>query len=315
MNSLNLKVNEQISIFEAPEKLSKGRLLFIKERFKLNTNIFRLIDGKTDVFSPVTQTEYEFYIEYSTKNLQQKYKKVIVSELCTYFNSTPVNRCVIEVYDDISIGEITSVRPTYTCEHMTIIEFKKVSEDGLHRYDIFLNNSYLGFVSEFGNYPKYNASACGLLHLDFEECSCLSKRITYHNECDSLSAELTDYKEKIIERFFSESLDIPKQIFSLNLLPCRGLTIVGVNPKNNHILVKTKSFEDYLVINLTTSFIIKAGRKSKHHYDKNHELCGKSVNVEHGFTIDSFKKLKEFCAILYIGEKEYCVHRIPFNKF
>ena len=88
---------------------------------------------------------------------------------------------------------------------------------------------------------------------------------------------------------------------------------MGVNNKRNQLFVKTKKSDNYLVINLSTIFLEKAHKRTKYLYDKNHELCGKTANIERGFTINSFNKLKEFCSVLYIDGKEYCIHRLPFK--
>lgn len=314
-------------------------LLFIREVKYLDYDILTL-PNLEDIFIPTKRTGYNFYLK--TKNGEYQVLKVKIKTI--YKHNKKVVRCFMEFADNYTKEEIesetynASYLPLETVKDKTIGIYYEKESNGLYQYNFHYNGHYLGFVSEFGEYEKYDPKAEGNMFFCFDDCPLLIK--------SNVSIPLDEYTEE--HNYYRKLLKDNFPYYKGGLSNFKDSIIVAVAEDNvNNLLVKQwHLFEGYKyyyikfnshnilreandpftifaldsndIYNTSDGFIGCRSTNIKKRFNPNNKIVGKSVRISRGFSIDDRRYEGEFpgsffSCLIIDGETKYFYEYNPAN--
>lgn len=225
-----------------------GKLLYIKLVKYLDYEILKLPNHKV-MFYPIEREGYDFFI--TDSNIDNANIRVKIRTFNIYHNNFKVTRCKIDIIKGFEIKEFltspdeANYVPTH--ESKTTIKMDFENEDGLYKYNIYLEDEYLGFVSEFGETKHYSRKGNGLLFLPLDEAKNIIK---VSNSEKNLFNNNFEYFERLSKETFPTYKGSFKSIFNAR--------VVGVSNKSqNDFLIYLPTEKCYNYIKLASQNVLQ----------------------------------------------------------
>lgn len=293
--------------FGCPENYISGKLLFINQFTYLDSETYIAPNGKT-IFVPKIKLGHVFFI----KNLNSV-DKITISERTVFKNNKTFQRCEI-LYDRDAMYYNITADSTFMKQKINAMYFphssKKLSNEirfeyckpdqnsDLFRYEIYFNEEYLGFASEFGENEFFNNNCNGFHHLIYEESNHLF-HYSQNKPIDRATEELSLYYEYVCKRF---------PLYQSGFLSSTNNTILAAyessnadelyyiaynNEKNNFYAISVIDNECKISL-ITSNDIFKSKNKwklpkiegfEKIIFEKNHIKRNLSLDILRGFSL------------------------------
>lgn len=329
-----LNINRDISIFES--KNISGLLVGIDKIVYLDTDIIQNKIEKNDIFVPRYKSGYVLYF---LDSAQINAYSITILPRTIYHNNIPVERIcfkVNKINKEMIFGkdQFTFLSNKYfqslltgTPKKFSRFEFCKIKENGLYKLELYIDNEYVGFVSEFGSHNHFHKLANGTLYLPFEEYDNFFRinpkyiKSVYINEKNEIVGsnitQFTKYSNIIDKCFPNEKTELSTyniKVFAIRHLNSGNTTellgfVINNGKKNfkritilsNTILISDVNENDLkfhkTFVEYSHSFmpITKFTLSDVFGY--------KTVDILHGFSLDKNDEPENFYNLFIVGDE------------
>lgn len=338
-----LHINRDISIFDS--KNISGLLVGIDKIVYLDTDIIHHKIEKNDIFIPRYKSGYVLYF---LDSAQINAYSITILPRTIYYNNTPVERIcftINKIKKEMIFGkdQFTFLTNKYfqsllngTPKKFSRFEFCRVREDGLYKLELYIDNEYIGFVSEFGNHKNFHKNSNGTLYLPFEEYDKFFRTNTKYiksvciNEKNEIVGsnitQFTKYSNIIDKCFSNEKIELSThdiKVFAIRHFNSGNATeLLGFIMNGGK-----KKFKRITILNTTIMISDVNENDLKFHktiVEYSHpfmpitkftlsDVFGyKTVDVLHGFSINENDEPNNFYNILVVGDEP--VKTIKYTK-
>lgn len=254
------------------------------------------------IIVPIEKKGYDLYFYEKELNV---YGKISIKYKTIFYNTLPIERIFIEkIYLNQRVKE---QKFTYTPRNPSLFSLVRTNnKNGLFQHDLEINGEYFGFVSEFGEEAHWTTTAQGTMFLPFSENN-LFKKLNYLDD-----EEYRENHNKYIEHL--KQMDVKfGQLHSL-----KNLVIDGVTENNNGIIEKLfcsyrQLIEKFVIFieplkEIRFRPLVPTDRQV---FSSNtqHKLCGRTVNIMHGFTVSNNEIETYFDILTIVGESSWIIEK------
>lgn len=303
----------------------EGNLLYVEAGAFVDYSAHRLENGIT-IISPVKRKIYSFYL----KGDKGEYYSVIVKLQTVYHNEENALKGNIELTSLLpqDIEELRTHATHLPKNKNNVIKFVKTKENGQIHYTVSIDGHFIGIVSEYGEYTKFQPDAEGMVFFDFDNEDLLVAT-NYSGIADATIKQFWQYQNLHDKAF-------PEYSGSIYSMQDREIIAASIISKNT-FLIKAKRAASYWLLRPTPigklrcigdPFEMHALKQNDLTFKTDMILCdkineilvtkcedvGKTLKIIRGFSVNSelgYNKvsIKDFYSCLYINEELITMYR------